>query len=81
MSWCARVQQSYQVVSAGVVDHPALPHHCGAASLAVFDGLDHPHQGDVAAGGGAGEPTHMWYERTRTHQIIYKMIEMYCSFD
>lgn len=44
-----------QVVSAGVVDHPALPHHGGAPPLGLFDGLDHPHQRDVAAGGWAGD--------------------------
>lgn len=35
------------------MNHPALLHHGGAPPLGVFDGLDHPHQWDVAAGGGA----------------------------
>jgi len=45
--------QSYQVVPACIMNHPALLHHCGAPPLGVFDGLDHPHQRDVAAGGRA----------------------------
>lgn len=47
--------QSYQVVPACIMNHPALLHHRGAPPLGVFDGLDHPHQRDVAAGGGAGQ--------------------------
>lgn len=45
--------QSYQVVPARIMNHPALLHHSGAPPLGVFNGLDHPHQRDVAAGGGA----------------------------
>lgn len=45
--------QSYQVVPARVMNHPALLHHRGAPPLGVFDGLDHPHQRDVGASGGA----------------------------
>lgn len=49
---------SYQVVSAGVVHHPALSHHSGAPPLGVLDGLDHAHEGDVTAGGGTAEHSH-----------------------
>ena len=41
---------SHQVVSAGEVNHPPLLHGRGAFPLGVFDGLNHSHQGDVAAG-------------------------------
>lgn len=41
---------SHQVVTVGVVHQPAFFNHCGAFSLGVFDGLDHTHQRDVAAG-------------------------------
>lgn len=34
---------SYQVVSAGVVDHPSLPNHGCALPLGLFYGLNHPH--------------------------------------
>lgn len=41
--------QSYQVVPACIMNHPALLHQSRAPPLGVFDGLDHPHQRDVAA--------------------------------
>lgn len=50
-SWCIYFcVRSHQVVAAGVVHHPALFHHRGAFPLGVFDGLNHAHQRDVAAG-------------------------------
>lgn len=45
--------QPYQVVSACIMNHPALLHHRGAPPLGVFDRLDHPHQRDVGASGRA----------------------------
>lgn len=37
------------------MNHPAFFHHRGAPPLSVLNGLDHPHQRDVAARGGAAE--------------------------
>lgn len=56
--WTFSSTQSYQVVPAGVMNHPAFLHHRGAPPLGVFNGLDHPHQRDVAACGGAVRTTH-----------------------
>lgn len=53
LCWTFWGYQSYQVVPARIMNHPALLHHGGAPPLGVFDGLDHPHQRDVAASGGA----------------------------
>lgn len=53
MVWTFASRQSYQVVPACVMNHPAFFHHRGAPPLGVFNGLDHPHQRDVAACGGA----------------------------
>lgn len=53
MVWTFASRRSYQVVPACVMNHPAFFHHRGAPPLGVFNGLDHPHQWDVAACGGA----------------------------
>lgn len=49
--WDFNGYQSYQVVPARVMNHPTLFHHSGAPPLCVLNGLDHPHQRDVAARG------------------------------
>lgn len=57
---------SYQVVPACVMNHPAFFHHRGAPPLGVFNGLDHPHQRDVAACGGAARA--QTHTQTNTHR-------------
>lgn len=58
--------QSYQVVPARIMNHPAFLHHSGAPPLGVFNGLDHPHQRDVGASGRATQ--------THTHKKEKEMI-------
>ena len=75
---------SHQVVVAGVVNHPALFHHSGAFPLGVFEGLNHSHQRDVAAGAraarqtGEHRKTHRWIQtsfwRKRTKSKVYSAL-------
>lgn len=68
MVWTFSSTQSYQVVPAGVMNHPAFLHHRGAPPLGVFNGLDHPHQRDVAACGGAVRTHTQTHTKSRESQ-------------